>query len=112
DDDHSLQRLVREHASHLAELRRLPDSRFAKQENRLPQTDDVVDDIDRAFERATNPAGQTHDLAMPVSNRADSMKSALDACSIVGSELADRLAHELDIVFADDQIGKSLDFLA
>ena len=101
DDDDALAHVVGEDARRLAEHRRLADARPAHDEDRLPGLHEVVDDLDRAVDRATDPAGQPDDLAVAVADGADAVERPLDAGAVVVAERADVLDDERDVGLAD-----------
>ena len=101
DHDHPLAEVVGQHPGGLAQHRGLADARPAHDQDRLPGLDEVVDDLDGAVHRPSDPAGQSDDLAVAVADRADAMERPLDARPVVVSERADVVDHEGDVGFGD-----------
>ena len=101
DHDHALALLVGEHAGGLAEHRRLADAGPAHDQDRLPGLHEVRDDLDRPVDRAPDPAGQAHDLAAPVADRADAVERALDAGAVVVPEHPDVVDDVRDVRLRD-----------
>ena len=101
DDHDPLAHVIGEHAGGLAEHRRLADARPAHDQDRLPGLDEVVDDLDRAVDRPSDPAGQPDDLAVPIADGADPMERSLDPRPVVVAERADVLDDVGDVGLVD-----------
>ncbi len=97
DHDHPLAEVIRQHASHLPQHRRLADARPAEDQDALPRLDDLADDVDRAEDRSADAAGQPDDLAGSVANGADAVQRPLDAGPVVVPEDADVIDHVGDV---------------
>src|SRR6185295_5939328 len=101
DDDDALAEIVGEDPGGLAEHRRLADAGPAHDQDRLPGLDEVVDDLDRPVDRATDPERQPDDLAAAVPDRADPVECPLDAGPVVVAEAADVLDDVGDVGLVD-----------
>ena len=88
---------VGQHARGFAEHGGLADAWPAHDQDRLTGLDEVLDDLDRAVDRAPDPAGQADDLAAPIADGADAMQGALDAGAVVVAKRADVLDHIGDV---------------
>src|SRR4029453_9649828 len=85
----------------LAEHRGLADAGATHDQDRLPGLDEVLDDLDRAVDRAADPAGEADDLAGPVADGADPVERPLDAGAVVVAERPDALDDVGDVGIAD-----------
>ena len=101
DDHDPLAHVVGQDACRLAQHRRLADARPAHDQDGLPGLDEVVDDLDRPEHRATDPAGQSDDLAVAVADGADPVERPLDARPVVVAERPDVVDHEGNVRLAD-----------
>ena len=75
----------------------LPTPGRPSEQDALAGLDDVLDDVDRAVDRAAHAARQAHDVPAPVANGGDAVQRALHAGAIVRVELADARHHQIDV---------------
>ncbi len=100
-DHHALTHLIRQDSGNLAQLGGFAHAGSAEQQNRSAGAHNVVDDVDRPFQRSPNPAGKANDLAMAVADAAYAVKGSLDAGPVIRAELAYRFNHIIDILLGD-----------
>jgi hypothetical protein len=100
---------VGQDTSDFPQFGRFSDSRSAQDEDRLATANDVVDNVDGAFESATDTAGQPDDFAVAVSNRRDTVQSPFDSSSVILAEFTNFSHNELDIVFRNHGLGPTFD---
>jgi len=81
DDDHSPR--LGEDARHFAQHCRLAHTRAAKQQNAMPLQDDIFDNINGPVYGTPNPACQSNDLIVPITNARYSMQRPRNAGSII-----------------------------
>jgi len=104
DDHNTLSDFIGEDAGHFAEFGGLTDAWTTQQQDRLPGANDIVDDVDGAFEGAADAAGETDHLVVAVSHTRDAMERSLDSGSVVTAKIANLPNHELDVVLGDDDV--------
>src|SRR5262249_35001216 len=103
-DDHTLFKVVGEHARSLTEQRRFPDARTSHQQYAPARFDQIANDVHHSKDRAPHPAGQSHDLAQTIADRRDSVQRALDARAVVAREMADTALGVMQIFARHDRI--------
>ena len=73
NNDDALSKIVGQYASDFTKHRRLANARAAKQKNAFTRLHDVLDDTDRAVNRATDSQSKTNDQSGPVANGRNTM---------------------------------------
>ena len=101
DHDDPLAEVVGQDARGLAQHRGLADAGPTHDEDRLPGLHEVVDDLDRPVDSATDPARQPDDLALPIADGADPVEGPLDTGTVVVAERPDVVDDERDIGLVD-----------
>src|SRR5690606_22851989 len=106
DDYDALPPVVGQHPRHLAQDRRLADTRTPEQQDALAGLDQVLNDRQRAEDCAPDAAGQADDLPGAIANRRDAMQRALDPGAVVASEAPDALGDVGDILARHLTVGQ------
>jgi hypothetical protein len=96
DDDHTLG--LSEHPGGLAQHRRFADTRPAQEQDALSRFDNIAYDFDRSIHGASNPAGQSHDFALTVTDAGNAVERSGNARPVIVRKLADSRNDVLNIV--------------
>jgi len=112
DDDDALTGLIGEDPGDLSQLSRFPDSRPTEDQDGLARPDDIVDDVDGPFERASYPARQSDDFSVTISHARNPVQSALDPGSVVIAKIPDGLDNVFQVVLADEDVVESFNAVA
>ena len=91
---------VRQNARYLSEHGCLAHSGFAEEQNALAGQNKVFDDSNSPINGPAHAQSQSDYLSSPVSDGGYPMQSALNACSVILSELADEVDCVLNFVLS------------
>ena len=103
-----LRRSIREHACHLAQLRRLAHAGTAQQQQIAPGADEVLQHVDGAEDGAAHAQGEAHHAALAVADGGDAVERALDASTVVLARGPHLGHHVLQVGRGDGLLAQAL----
>ncbi len=98
DDDPAA---VGQDAGGLAQQGGLAHAGPAQDQDTLARIDDVLEDVNRAVDGPSHPAGQPHDMPAPVADGGDAVQGAFQPGPVIGVEIADTLDDAIDVLVGD-----------
>jgi len=95
---HALFEFLAKHASDLAKLCGLPNSRPSEQENASTGFHYITNYVNSAIDRSSDTASKPDYLSLAISDGGNAMKGSLDACAVISAEIADSVDDVIDII--------------